>query len=319
MSGARSDVARWREAGAIPPARVREALLLVEGTPSHAAWRQFLERVLLWAGLVALSAALGFFIAANWQALGRFGKLALVESVIVAMLALALWRGFESAWGRACLFVASLAVGTLFALIGQTYQTGADTWELFAVWAVAILPWVLVARQTALWILWVAIVDVAAWLHTGSALSWFSTVFGERRALWMILAIHVIALAAWEIGIARGIRWLDVRWPRRLLALGAGIAATVLVVEAVLDGRIAAPETAAYLALLSGLYVMYRVRTIDLFVLAAAVLSAIVVIVSCLVRAGTLHGPFEFLAIGLVIAALAAAGARWLRSVAGKV
>ena len=51
---------------------------------------------------------------------------------------------------------AALLVGALLALVGQTYQTGADTFELFAVCAAAILPWVLVACFPTLWVLWLA-------------------------------------------------------------------------------------------------------------------------------------------------------------------
>jgi uncharacterized membrane protein len=316
MDDARADVAAWVEAGAVPRSRMREALEAVQAVPSPAAWRAFLERLLLWTGLVALSAALGFFVAANWQALGRFGKLALVEGAIVAALGVVLWRGLDSGWGRAMLLVASLAVGTLLALVGQTYQTGADTWELFAVWAIAIAPWVLAARQPALWVLWVAIVDVAAWLYLSLSLHWINVAFGDKHALWAILAIHVIVLVAWEGAIVRGVRWLDVRWGPRLIAVGAGVAATMLVVDTLLDRGRAVPGTLAYLGLIAALYYAYRIRRVDVFVLAAGVLSLIVVVVATIVRWDVLDGAGGFLLIGLVIVALAALGARWLRTVA---
>ena len=319
MDDARADVARWVEAGAVPRARAREALEVAQAIPSAAAWRVFLERLLLWTGLVALSAALGFFIAANWQALGRFGKLALVEGALVAALGVALWRGLDSGWGRALLLVASLAVGTLLALVGQTYQTGADTWELFAAWAIAIAPWTLVARQPALWVLWIAIVDVAAWLYLVTSVHWINLAFGDKHALWVILAIHVVALGAWEVALARGVRWLDVRWGPRLLAVGAGVAATMLVADAILDRGRVAPAAAVYVGLLAALYYAYRIRRVDLLVLAAAVLSLIVVVVTTIVRWELFEGAGGFLLIGLVIVALAAAGAHWLRGVAREV
>ena len=49
--------------------------------------------------------------------------------------------------GKAALLAAALLTGGLLALIGQTYQTGADTFELFATWAALILPWVLAIQQ----------------------------------------------------------------------------------------------------------------------------------------------------------------------------
>jgi len=32
--------------------------------------------------------------------------------------------------------VSTILVGVLLALVGQTYQTGADTWQLFFYWAI---------------------------------------------------------------------------------------------------------------------------------------------------------------------------------------
>jgi uncharacterized membrane protein len=314
---ARTDVAGWAKTGGIAPSRVREALIALDAIPTRDAWVRYLDRMLAWLGAVALAAALGFFIAANWQLLGRFGKLALVEAVVVVAIAVVAWQGLDTLRGRAALFVAALAVGTLLAFVGQTYQTGADSYELFVAWAIAILPWALVARQPALWLLWVGLLDMAAWLYAGLSLQWFGLLFGPRVALWMILAIHLTALAAWELAIQRGIAWLDVRYGVRLLATGAGVAATALVVEAIVAGRGRDERLwlalLAYLALLGGLYYAYRVRRVDPFILAAAVLSVIVVIVTALGEAGLFDGFGGFLVAGVVIVAIAGAGAHWLR------
>ena len=128
--------------------------------------------------------------------------------------------------------------------------------------------------------------------------------------------IHVVALLAWEVAFARGVRWLDVRWGPRLIAVGAGTAGTMLVVDTLLDRGGAAAATAAYVGVLAALYYAYRIRRVDLFVLAAAVLSLIVVVVATVVRWDVLDGAAGFLVIGLIIVALAASGAHWLRNVA---
>ena len=54
----------------------------------------------------------------------------------------------------ALLVLAGLFLGALLALLGQIYQTGADTWELFAWWALLLLPWALAGASQALWLLW---------------------------------------------------------------------------------------------------------------------------------------------------------------------
>ena len=93
------------------------------------------DRLTLFAGTTALGAALIFFVAANWAAIGRFGKFALVEAVVIAAVGIYAALGPERASGKAALLVATLALGALLAFVGQTYQTGADTFELFSSWA----------------------------------------------------------------------------------------------------------------------------------------------------------------------------------------
>ena len=311
MPDARSDVAEWTAQGLIPAPRVREALQVAQAMPTHAAWLRFLDRLLLGSGAVALSAALGFFIAANWSALGRFGKLALVEIVVVAVLALVAWQGIDSKWGRALLVVAALAVGTLLALVGQTYQTGADPWELFAVWAVVIAPWAVVGRQPPLWLLWIGIVDTAVWLYLNATVGSDS----EETIFWSLLAIHAVALIAWEVAATRGGPWLHSRWVPRVLAVSGIALASVLFLGNLFNDESLAAAALAYVAVLAAGYVFYRRRTVDVVVLAAGVLSLVVVVPVAIARILDIGGPAAWLMVAAVTIALAAAGAYWLRGV----
>lgn len=104
-------------------------------------------------GIAVLGAAffgLGiiFWIAANWETLPRFGRFALLQATMFCMLVGA-WR---RPGARVPLSLAGfLACGALFAYFGQTYQTGADPWQLFALWAALTLPLCLGVRHDALW------------------------------------------------------------------------------------------------------------------------------------------------------------------------
>lgn len=127
-------------------------------------------------GVAVLAAALGglgvvFWIAANWQTLGRFGRFALLQGFVVAMCAGALWKPAA----RAPLgLLALLAIGALFAYFGQTYQTGADPWQLFAVWAALALPLCLAARSDVLWAPWALVVmtGISLWVHAHTGHRW---------------------------------------------------------------------------------------------------------------------------------------------------
>lgn len=124
-------------------------------------------------GVAILAAALGglgviFWIAANWESLGRLGRFALLQGVVLATCIAALRR---PALRTPAALLALLAIGGLFAYFGQTYQTGADAWQLFALWALLALPLCLGVRSDALWTPWalVALSAISLWVqaHTG--------------------------------------------------------------------------------------------------------------------------------------------------------
>jgi len=142
----RDQLMQWAEQGRIPPGRLHDALRMAGVTPSATDWRRFLELATLWLGVVLLGAAVIFFFAYNWQALGRFAKFGIVEALLIGAVVAALRLGLDRPAGQAALTGAVLLTGALLALVGQVYQTGADPWELFAAWAGATLAWVLIGR-----------------------------------------------------------------------------------------------------------------------------------------------------------------------------
>src|SRR5690349_19694804 len=112
-----------------------EALAGLEDEPRAAA--QWLPRIVAVAGAALAGFALILWIAANWNELGRFGRFALIEAALaVTGIAAAVMRDARVGFA----LFAMLSVGGLFAYFGQTYQTGADAWQLFALWALLALP-----------------------------------------------------------------------------------------------------------------------------------------------------------------------------------
>jgi len=316
MSSRRALLLQWAEEGVIPRDRLRDALALAGVTPTATQWRVFLDRALLWSGVLMLAASVIFFIAYNWDALGRWARFALVEILIVLALA-AHWKlGSERPAGKAALVAASILLGALLALFGQTYQTGADTWQLFAMWAALVFPWVLIGRQAALWVLWLALVNVAAVLYFQIFRGALWLAFGTEAMLLMLLALNTSALALWELA-ARHFDWLRERWAMRLLVVAAGSAVTVLLLQLIFDahGTSHAPVL-IYPIWIAAAYVVYRWLVPDLFVLAGLCLSLIVVVTSFLggyVLKNQSAGAFLFIA--LVVIAMSAGAAIWLRAV----
>lgn len=311
----RHTIFEWARQGAVRDARA--ALALAGALPGAREWRSFLDRLLMWSASVALAAAAVFFVAYNWDDLGRLGKFGLAQALVVAAVA-GYWRlGPERLPGKAALLAGAVFLGALLALFGQVYQTGADTWELFANWAALVFPWVAIGRFAGLWLLWIALANVAVALYYQAFPGAGLRLFGSEPELWALLALDTAALALWELA-ARRVAWLDERWSPRLLGVASGAFATALALHGIFgrgdDGaRLAFLGYALWVA---GIYVFYRARIPDLFMLAGACLSVIVVVAALLWERLARHGDsMTLLAIAVAVAAMGAGAAQWLRKV----
>ena len=173
--------------------RLRE-LAGIDGQPEAASRWMPRGAAVLAAALFGLGVI--FWVAANWADLGRFGRFALLQGTVLSGCALAWAR--PAARVPAAL-VALLGIGGLFAYFGQTYQTGADPWQLFALWAALALPLCLAVRSDALWTPWALIVATAVslWVHAHVGHRW--TVkpgdMGVHAAAWGAVAVLVGLLA----------------------------------------------------------------------------------------------------------------------------
>lgn len=317
MAQARGRILQWAEQGRIAPGALRRALEIGEALPGAAQWRRFLDRLLAFMGGTMLAAALVFFFAYNWQELGRLAKFALAEAPIVAALAI-VWRaGLDRLSGQVALFVAALLVGALLALVGQVYQTGADTFELFAAWALAILPWALVGRSAALWLLLLALANFAVVFYFRVLPGILGWALSPERQLWWLFALDSAALAAWELAAVR-VAWLRARWAPRLIATASGVFATVLAVLAIFEYFASPWNLLLWLGWLAAGYAVYRRRRKDIFVLAGAALSVIVVAVAFLADTMPMSGGAEMLLTAIVVIGLSAAAGYWLRRLAAE-
>lgn len=119
-------------------------------------------------GLTSVSAlllgiSLVCWIAANWSDLGRPLQFGLLEgAVLLSCIGAAVVPRVRPAFTM----FAFLAIGALFAYLGQTYQTGADPWQLFALWAALGVPLVIAARSEIVRVAWVVVLMTGISLWT---------------------------------------------------------------------------------------------------------------------------------------------------------
>lgn len=152
-------------------------------------------------GVAVLAAALGGFglilwVAANWAVFGRFGRFGLLIGAVVAM---GLGAALRPRLRAPLALLAFLVTGGVFAYFGQTYQTGADPWQLFALWAVLGLPLALGVRSDVLWAPWALVAGSALslWLYAYNGHSWWrGGAVGVQLLSWLLWLALAAALSA---------------------------------------------------------------------------------------------------------------------------
>jgi hypothetical protein len=248
--------------------------------------REFFARGARYGGILSLAASIVFFVAANWNRIAVFGRFALLEILLLAIVGLALMKPPPRFVGRAALFLAFVVTGALLALFGQTYQTGADVYELFLTWSLLGLPFVLLARWGVASAAWVLVFNTALMLFCGwqppGGLLW--ALFDSHwLAGYVILVSGALDLALW---IAfETLAWPAVpEWVRRLIVTcgmafvtWAGITGVERADEFAFTERVQPPSAAwAYLAMIVVAVVTLRRRR-DVYPLALAMAGFILV------------------------------------------
>jgi uncharacterized membrane protein len=310
------------QAAGLSPRAFERALEIATATPSRPEWHLFLSRTLTLLGAALVLAGIVCFFAYNWSRLGRFGKLGLIEAGIVAATVVGWWR-LPRLSGQIALTAASVLVGPLLGVIGQTYQTGADPYNLFLTWALVIVPWVIAARFTTLWIIEVVVLDAALALWWSQAIG---ASFDDRwiGQLMIVAVVHAVAITAWEWQYRGSTPWLTQKWAPHELAL-VGFIALVLggswfVLEPEhyggrfnVGGAIALAALIGAIAMAFWYYQQVRVDRFMVTVAGAAGLALAAVVVGRVVISDLRLEAFGWLVLAMFVVGEITVGLRWLR------
>ncbi|MGJ0480361.1 DUF4401 domain-containing protein [Pantoea agglomerans] len=279
------------QAGSLTPETCERIYAFCGIRPSDSQWRQFLIPVLGFLGLLSLVAGAVFFVAWNWAWLPKMAKFALAELLIVALSVVVWWRWY-STLARSALLAAGLGFGALFALYGQIYQTGADSWELFRAWFCVLLPLALIARQNSLWFCCWLVANLAFQLYyTALATSLLDVAVSDSLTRLPTAVLHgylallgacliIREVLAWRAITLHPESWLASRWFSRVMAGFLLLLLTTIVAGNVSDWQDAEHFTSVtggwVITLLAGYY-LYRYRYVDLCMLTLGIASLTVV------------------------------------------
>ncbi len=189
--------------------------------PSREQWQAFWQTSLQSAGIISLSAGAIFFLAANWQHMSRWQRFGLFEGLFVLCAVFAWIKPASHVIGALGLTGLTVLTGVLFGLYGQTFQTGANTYELFFAWAALSVPFAWLSRQPGLWAFWSVILNTALALYAQTPSTWIFFSQYSDSVNWMVLGLINLSLA-WIF-----LQYLQSQWLYRfLLVCAAGFMTT---------------------------------------------------------------------------------------------
>ncbi|UXY13892.1 DUF2157 domain-containing protein [Chitiniphilus purpureus] len=298
----------WHAAGALSGDGFATALAELGLRPDVARWRVLAARLLLACGVLAVLAGIIMAFAANWLAWPRLARAALAEGLLAAALAAA-WHGRRHpVLHRWAVFAMTGLIGVVLAVIGQAYQTGADAWQLFALWAALALPWALYARWLPLWLLWFVVATLALTTWQGRSRLEVLLLLGADE-------LNLPLLLLWGAGWGACARWAQQDWARRglppLLALGLTAGSTLPACVALADGSasvilpdVAVAGSAMVVVLWVGwialqTWLAFRLRSLTLLALSA--FAGWVALLSLLTNLGRMEDIVVLLALFAVL------------------
>jgi uncharacterized membrane protein len=217
------------------------------------AWKKFLRIFFMAAGMGMLCSGIVMFFAYNWNAIHKFAKFAMLEGLIVVTVLLVLFAQVKDDVRNMILTGATLVTGALFAVFGQIYQTGADAYDFFLGWTLAVTLWVFVAGFAPLWVIYIVLVNTTLIFYFEQVVTNESPV--DLYSLLFGIDLFFLVLLGW---VNQKTQLLSLpRWFFHIVAVVAAFCATTGIVSGIFGDR-----HAAFVILLAatGLVYMYGVR-----------------------------------------------------------
>ncbi|WP_233114121.1 DUF2157 domain-containing protein, partial [Aggregatibacter actinomycetemcomitans] len=138
-------------------------------------WPRYLNLLFLILSAGFLASGIVTLIAANLDYFSDLAKIYGLQLILVASVLLGSYFFLRESQKVAkeklkllsatFFFLTAVLIGTVFALVGQTYQTGANAWELFALWSLCQLPLLLLLPNIASALLLIATTNLTLYLY----------------------------------------------------------------------------------------------------------------------------------------------------------
>jgi uncharacterized membrane protein len=274
--------------------------------PSIQTWIGFISKFVLSLGVLFTVSGVIFFFAYNWSELHKFSKLSIVGGAIIATTIITLFYQLNKFHAQLSLLAVAVFIGSLLAVFGQIYQTGANAYDLFLNWAMLITGIVLISNFKPLWFLWLALINTALIFFAGQILRhWI-----DPLAFISLFVVDTIALVIYEYFYLRKQDLFASRWLPRIIGFAAISSLTIAGIAGIVtDFENSGHILCILLALGSyvGTFLFYSRKVYDLSSIAVTCICIIAMIFTTVLKAAdydtaSIFFIGGFITVGLTIA-----------------
>ncbi|MBD0405182.1 DUF2157 domain-containing protein [Flammeovirga sp. EKP202] len=155
-------------------------------------WNTTLSTLLLVFGVGFVAVGIMFFFAYNWGDLSKTLKLAIVETVVVLALGAFLFFRNKTVYANILATCIAFLIGVMFAVFGQVYQTGANAYDFFLGWTMAIALIVFLSDFAVLWLLYLLLISTTWHFY-------FTQVLDSFHDLYELLLLFILYTLAFVV------------------------------------------------------------------------------------------------------------------------
>lgn len=262
-------------------------------------WNLFLSIFLLATGVALTVAGIVFFFAYNWDEIPNFAKLGMVEILLVVSVLLTVFTRWSLLTKQILLTAATFLTGTLFAVFGQIYQTGADAYDLFLGWTLFTILWAIAIRFAPLWLTFLGLVCITLWLYVVQIVPdkpWESSLL-TNAVTWICASATIIT----ERMSIKGTMDKHNRWLVSLLSLATIVHASYLMMAVICERTsiLSVPLITTLILFTAGLWFGWKQK--NLYYLAAIPFAVLMILLTVFMRFSNFSGANLFLWGGIIV------------------
>jgi uncharacterized membrane protein len=194
-------------------------------------WHTFLRLFFISLGVGFTVAGILFFFAYNWADLHKFIKIGLIEGLVVILTLVIVFSKIKPDIKNILLTGTSILIGVLFAVFGQIYQTGANAYDFFLGWTMAVTLWAIVANYGPLWLVYLTLINTTLFLYSEQVAHDWSFIF----ICTLLFIVNAICFAAFVLSSKLFSTYKAPIWLLHILVLAAVSFATLGIMDGILD------------------------------------------------------------------------------------